>query len=323
MRRARVILGGRLAAVCKVAQTASEQARGLQGHRPLGPGEGMLFPFRPARATTFHMGSVTFPIDIIFADAGGTIQKVIAGARPGARERWSAPVVGSVIELAAGECRRAGINVGDRVAVLTHNLGRMLTEADGPPLDGGYYTKEGPGVDQLPVRDPTEEWKDRMLPPDAFDWTTDGMGLGQWDESAGYAVPPKGLSEEPGQETRHGAKIINPGQVAATLFEGMARLSKGGAGAVLPWKPAPLAKFEGAETALVTLKDVAYWLSAVNEMSHEARQAMVEALDGDGLETLSQIMILGGMCTHAIPDESGEFISLTRKRKEATYGPLR
>jgi len=103
----------------------------------------------------------------------------------------------------------------------------------------------------------------------------------------------------------------------------MARLSKGGGGAVLPWKPAPLAKFEGAETALVTLKDVDHWLSAVDEMSPSARQAMIDALSNDNLETLARMMILGGICTHAIPDDSGEFVSLTRKRKEASYGPLR
>ena len=269
------------------------------------------------------MGSVSFPIDIVFADAGGTIRKVVAGARPGAHDRWSAPVVGWVIELAAGSCRRAGINIGDRVAVVPYNLALGLTTADGPPLGDKRYDmdedvgKLTPGT----KRDPSEMYKDRETPEVAFDWTTKDMG--DWGESAGYAVPPEGLSEEPGQETRHGAKIEDHGQVAATLFEGMARLSKGGAGAVLPWKPAPLAKFEGAETALVTLKDVEYWLSAVDEMNYEARQAMVDALDNDGLETLAQIMILGGMCTHAIPDEAGEFVSLTRKRKEASYGPLR
>lgn len=60
---------------CKVARSPREQAVGLQDTPQLGPDEGMLFPFEPARAATFHMGKVAYPIDIVFV-APGPVQRV-------------------------------------------------------------------------------------------------------------------------------------------------------------------------------------------------------------------------------------------------------
>jgi len=163
----------------------------------------MLFPFTPPRAATFHMGSVDFPIDVIFVDAQGVVRKIVAGARPGTRERWSQPVVGAVVELAGGSCARAGLELGNRIRVASQvcNMGRMLTEADGPALVDGFYGKEpSPGVDQWPTTktNPKDRRKDRAPPDEAFEWTTEGMGLGQWDMSSGPGVPPEaeGIGED-------------------------------------------------------------------------------------------------------------------------------
>ena len=94
--------------------TDDERARGLQGFRPLKPGETALFVFDAPEAVTFWMGSVTFPIDIIFLDENGWVVRVYAGRRPGSKEFFpSVTPVKWVIETAAG----SGITVGERVRI--------------------------------------------------------------------------------------------------------------------------------------------------------------------------------------------------------------
>ena len=96
---------------CRIAHTPSEHRRGLQGATPLNPDEGMLFVFDHPRAATFHMGAVSFPIDIMFVE-GDRVARVVRDAQPGSRERWCYPRTDAVIEVAAG-CAPA---VGSRMA---------------------------------------------------------------------------------------------------------------------------------------------------------------------------------------------------------------
>lgn len=147
-----VDLGRRARVVCAVARTQAEQARGLQGHAPLGAGEGMLFPFHPPRAACFHMGTVTFPIDILFADASGRVAKIVHAAQPGSKDRWGVPIASAVIELAGGQASALGVRPGDRIQVAgrklgiqTYNLLRTLTEADvhANAVDSGDWMQDG------------------------------------------------------------------------------------------------------------------------------------------------------------------------------------
>src|ERR671924_1565527 len=95
---------------CVVADRAHHRMRGLLGRRRLQPGEGMVL--RPA--WNVHTAFMRFPIDVIFLDADQVVIRIEAELAPwrtvscrGARE---------VVELAAGECRRRGLEMGDRVA---------------------------------------------------------------------------------------------------------------------------------------------------------------------------------------------------------------
>jgi uncharacterized membrane protein (UPF0127 family) len=80
------------------------------GRRRLNPGQGMVL--RPAFAIHTHF--MRFPIDVVFLDSDQVVIAIEKEVRPwrtascrGARE---------VVELAAGECDRRGLEVGDRVA---------------------------------------------------------------------------------------------------------------------------------------------------------------------------------------------------------------
>jgi uncharacterized protein len=92
-----------------VAARPLTRMRGLLGRSSLPPGEGILL--RPAGSV--HTFFMRFPIDVVFLDRDATVVGVepslapwrLAGRR-GAK---------SVVELAAGECARHGVAVGDRL----------------------------------------------------------------------------------------------------------------------------------------------------------------------------------------------------------------
>jgi uncharacterized protein len=93
-----------------VADRAYRRMRGLLGRRYLREGEGMVL--RPG--WSIHTAFMRFPIDAVFLDADQVVIKIEPEVGPwrtvscrGARE---------VVELSAGECKRRGLVVGDRVA---------------------------------------------------------------------------------------------------------------------------------------------------------------------------------------------------------------
>jgi uncharacterized membrane protein (UPF0127 family)/CheY-like chemotaxis protein len=93
-----------------VADRAHRRMRGLLGRKYLRQGEGMVL--RPG--WSIHTAFMRFPIDAVFLDADQVVIKIEHEVGPwrtvscrGARE---------VVEMSAGECRRRGLEVGDRVA---------------------------------------------------------------------------------------------------------------------------------------------------------------------------------------------------------------
>jgi uncharacterized membrane protein (UPF0127 family)/CheY-like chemotaxis protein len=93
-----------------VADRAHRRMRGLLGRKYLRRGEGMVL--RPG--WSIHTAFMRFPIDAVFLDADQVVIRIEHELGPwrtvscrGARE---------VVELAAGECRNRGLEIGDRVA---------------------------------------------------------------------------------------------------------------------------------------------------------------------------------------------------------------
>ncbi len=101
--------------------------RGLLGRGSLPPGEGITL--RPA--WSIHTAFMRFPIDVVFLDQDLVVLRIDAGLRPfrtascrGARE---------VVELAAGECARRGLAVGDRVAWASQAIAAAPPAPGAPP----------------------------------------------------------------------------------------------------------------------------------------------------------------------------------------------
>jgi hypothetical protein len=95
--------------VCHVANRPHTRMRGVIGWKRLRRGEGVLL--RPT--FSIHTAFVRFPIDAVFLDAEMKVVSIAHNLKPwriaGTRRAKA------VLELAAGECRRLGIEQGDRI----------------------------------------------------------------------------------------------------------------------------------------------------------------------------------------------------------------
>lgn len=105
--------------IVEIARTSEEQSRGLSGHAPLAPDEGMLFPFPPGSTPGFWMKDMLFPIDIVWIADGrvvGFVEHAAPDDRPNRMTYYPPQPVTEVLEVAAGTVGRLGIQIGDGVS---------------------------------------------------------------------------------------------------------------------------------------------------------------------------------------------------------------
>jgi uncharacterized membrane protein (UPF0127 family) len=111
---------------CEIAVDELDQQVGLQKYSSLPQDDGMLFPYEPPRKVTFHMGSVSFPIDVIFVDPRGRIAAIEENCEPGVEQYWSHGRISAVIEVNGGWCAARDIVAGDLVRL--NNMRRAQEE---------------------------------------------------------------------------------------------------------------------------------------------------------------------------------------------------
>jgi len=100
--------------VVLLCETPDQQRLGLQGFPRLGADDAALFTYTTPTEVTFWMGSVSYPIDIIFISPDMTVSAVYSHCLPGQDTRYpSRRPISWVIETAAG----SGIRPGDAVAI--------------------------------------------------------------------------------------------------------------------------------------------------------------------------------------------------------------
>ncbi len=100
--------GRELASKALVADTFFRRTRGLLGKSGLGDGEALII--RPCRSV--HMMFMTFPIDVVFCDAGNGVLSFQTNLKPWRISRHES-MAQSVIELPAGTCSREQLAVDD------------------------------------------------------------------------------------------------------------------------------------------------------------------------------------------------------------------
>ena len=94
----------------EVAKTDEEQAMGLMNRLDLKNNSGMLFLFDNEKNTSFWMKNTFIPLDIIFINKNGSINKIYKNSKPKSLKRIkSKGKVLAVLEINAGEANKHNI----------------------------------------------------------------------------------------------------------------------------------------------------------------------------------------------------------------------
>jgi hypothetical protein len=106
-----------------LADTPAQQQQGLMWIQKLPPDYGMLFLLPQPRPMSMWMKNTYVPLDMVFFDSQGRILRIHERAVPLSEAIIESGVeVAGVLEILAGEARRRGMQVGDRL--LHQRLGR-------------------------------------------------------------------------------------------------------------------------------------------------------------------------------------------------------
>jgi uncharacterized membrane protein (UPF0127 family) len=109
---------GKVALRVEIADTVMSRGKGLSGHAPLGPKQGMFFVFPSPSAGAFWMQGMTFPLDFVWIK-NGIVIGVTENARPmsetGYKLYYPPMPINNVLELNAGSVKKFGIKIGDKV----------------------------------------------------------------------------------------------------------------------------------------------------------------------------------------------------------------
>jgi len=101
--------------LCDVAINLEDKIAGLQPYKSLKYGSGLLFTYDKPQDVTYHMGTVSFPIDIIFVQSSGKIKKIAENIAPGTLGVFGASDVAMVLEISGGASKELGLGIGDYV----------------------------------------------------------------------------------------------------------------------------------------------------------------------------------------------------------------
>ena len=108
-------LGDEAAAfLCDIADSTEKKIDGLQVYSRLKKECGLLFPYKRPSDAMFHMGNVSYPIDIIFVDSDHTVKKISKNIQPGSLEVFSCSNVLNVLEISGGLSDLLDIKVGGK-----------------------------------------------------------------------------------------------------------------------------------------------------------------------------------------------------------------
>lgn len=113
---AHVVIGGKHSFVCDLAEDYQDKVTGLQDRDVLEKNSGMLFLYKKASDLYFHMGTVKFAIDIIFADENNKVLKIYGDVKPRSLGTFGCANSKTVLEIPGGYCSRNNIAEGDYIS---------------------------------------------------------------------------------------------------------------------------------------------------------------------------------------------------------------
>lgn len=101
--------------LCDVAESVDDKRVGLQAYQSLDDNSGLLFKYSRPTDVAFYMGTVGYPIDIIFVDADDKVKKIVKNVSPGSLGLHNCAQVKNVLEIGGGLSSKLGISIGDSV----------------------------------------------------------------------------------------------------------------------------------------------------------------------------------------------------------------
>lgn len=97
----------------ELAETAAEQRQGLMFRDRLPRFAGMLFLYESPRPVSFWMKNTLIPLDILFLDESGVVQRIAAETTPLSTEAIpGGEAIQAVLEINGGLAERLGLEVG-------------------------------------------------------------------------------------------------------------------------------------------------------------------------------------------------------------------
>lgn len=111
--------GGKICAefICDIASSHKEKIDGLQVYARLKSNAGLLFEYKKPQDVLYHMGSVAYPIDIIFIDQVGSIKKIASNIQPNTIGTFGCAQVKYVLEVPGGTSDLIGLSTSYAVSI--------------------------------------------------------------------------------------------------------------------------------------------------------------------------------------------------------------
>lgn len=114
---------------CDRADTIEEKIAGLQVYPKLKYGSGLVFSYGSPQDVMYHMGTVDFPIDIVFVGSDSKIKKICQNVKPGTLGTFGASNVKWVFEVLGDSMKTLGVNIGDKISVSKPDNIQFLKQA--------------------------------------------------------------------------------------------------------------------------------------------------------------------------------------------------
>jgi uncharacterized membrane protein (UPF0127 family) len=124
--------------LCDIAETFDEKKDGLQVYSRLKKECGLVFSYKRPTDVMFHMGSVSYPIDIIFIDKDDNVKAIYKNISPGSLEVFGASGISNVLEISGGLSNLLDIKVGGKIYITRgeaysgdiEKIGSLLSDLD-------------------------------------------------------------------------------------------------------------------------------------------------------------------------------------------------
>ncbi len=120
----------------EIASTPDQLKLGLMNRNSLAFNNGMIFNIYPVRPTAMWMKNTKIPLDMLFLGPDGSIIMIEENAQPMSEELIICrDPVRAVVELNAGQVKRYGIKIGDKVthSILNNMLDTTVTDPEPEP----------------------------------------------------------------------------------------------------------------------------------------------------------------------------------------------